>query len=375
MAHFLEHMVFKGGESYATYRDVNNTAERLGAQLNAYTSHDVVAFHVTCRAEAVMEAADLLTDFVGRLPPRRRRARARARRGDPGDRPLRRRAGERGLEAARPRGLRRPPARPRGPRTGRAPAELHPRGHGRLPRAPLGARRAAAPSSPAISPRSTPTRLGELFGRFPNGPIPPERRAGAGLRAPRGRRGARDQPVAPAPATGARRSIPATCASAPRSASTRPCSAARWARACSTRSASSAGSATRSAPPPRPTPTRRTWASPRASTPSKCVEAYRRIVEIVDELAADGPTEEEVERARAYAAGSTVLALEGTDAVARAAAARRSPSARSPRRRRPSPPSTPSPSTRCARSPAGSPARRRWPASGPHRRTTSRRAR
>ena len=30
-----------------------------------------------------------------------------------------------------------------------------------------------------------------------------------------------------------------------------------------------------------------------------------------DELAADGPTEEEVERARAYAAGSTVLALEG----------------------------------------------------------------
>ncbi|MGI8597180.1 MAG: insulinase family protein, partial [Thermoleophilaceae bacterium] len=29
MAHFLEHMVFKGGERYATYRDVNNTAERL----------------------------------------------------------------------------------------------------------------------------------------------------------------------------------------------------------------------------------------------------------------------------------------------------------------------------------------------------------
>src|SRR5215208_438811 len=63
-AHFLEHLVFKGGETFATYRDVNETAERLGAQLNAYTSHDLVAFHVTCRAEAVMEAADLLTDFV-----------------------------------------------------------------------------------------------------------------------------------------------------------------------------------------------------------------------------------------------------------------------------------------------------------------------
>src|ERR687884_2346060 len=64
MAHFLEHLVFKGGERYPTYREVNETAERLGAQLNAYTSHDVVAFHVTCRAEAVMDAADLLTDFV-----------------------------------------------------------------------------------------------------------------------------------------------------------------------------------------------------------------------------------------------------------------------------------------------------------------------
>src|SRR5215210_3660172 len=66
MAHFLEHLVFKGGELYPTYREVNETAERLGAQLNAYTSHDAVAFHVTCRAEAVMDAVDLLTDFVGK---------------------------------------------------------------------------------------------------------------------------------------------------------------------------------------------------------------------------------------------------------------------------------------------------------------------
>ena len=66
MAHFLEHLVFKGGEKFATYRDVNETAERLGAQLNAYTSHDIVAFHITCRSEALMEAADLLTDFVAR---------------------------------------------------------------------------------------------------------------------------------------------------------------------------------------------------------------------------------------------------------------------------------------------------------------------
>ena len=66
MAHFLEHLVFKGGQKYDDYRKVNETAERMGAVLNAYTSHDLVAFHITCRAEVAAEAIDLLTDFVGR---------------------------------------------------------------------------------------------------------------------------------------------------------------------------------------------------------------------------------------------------------------------------------------------------------------------
>ncbi len=66
MAHFLEHLVFKGGESYPTYKHVNETAERLGGVLNAYTSHDLVAFHITVRAESAGPAIDLLSDFVGR---------------------------------------------------------------------------------------------------------------------------------------------------------------------------------------------------------------------------------------------------------------------------------------------------------------------
>jgi predicted Zn-dependent peptidase len=66
MAHFLEHLVFKGGEKYPHYKDVNETAERLGGVLNAYTSHDLVAFHITVRAESAPEAIDLLSDFVGR---------------------------------------------------------------------------------------------------------------------------------------------------------------------------------------------------------------------------------------------------------------------------------------------------------------------
>src|SRR5207249_1744736 len=66
MAHFLEHLVFKGGEKYPTYKHVSETAERLGGVLNAYTSHDLVAFHITVRAESAPEAIDLLSDFVGR---------------------------------------------------------------------------------------------------------------------------------------------------------------------------------------------------------------------------------------------------------------------------------------------------------------------
>src|SRR3954463_1660203 len=66
MAHFLEHLVFKGGEKFDHYKKVNETAERMGGTLNAYTSHDLVAFHITVRAESAPEAVDLLSDFVGR---------------------------------------------------------------------------------------------------------------------------------------------------------------------------------------------------------------------------------------------------------------------------------------------------------------------
>src|SRR6202042_3621224 len=51
IAHFLEPLIFKGGQPYETYRDVNETAERRAAMINAYTSHDLVAFHITSRAE------------------------------------------------------------------------------------------------------------------------------------------------------------------------------------------------------------------------------------------------------------------------------------------------------------------------------------
>jgi predicted Zn-dependent peptidase len=55
---------------------------------------------------------------------------------------------------------------------------------------------------------------------------------------------------------------------------------------------------------------------------SKSIEAFTRMKEIVGELREDGPTDDEIERARAYSAGRRVLAFENTNAVARHAAQR-----------------------------------------------------
>jgi predicted Zn-dependent peptidase len=55
---------------------------------------------------------------------------------------------------------------------------------------------------------------------------------------------------------------------------------------------------------------------------SKLSDAYARMREIVTELREQGPTEAEVERARAYAAGARAIAFENSGAVARYAAQR-----------------------------------------------------
>jgi predicted Zn-dependent peptidase len=52
----------------------------------------------------------------------------------------------------------------------------------------------------------------------------------------------------------------------------------------------------------------------------KMLQAYRRMRDIVTELREEGPTEAEVERARAYAAGARAIAFENTGAIARHAA-------------------------------------------------------
>jgi predicted Zn-dependent peptidase len=318
MAHFLEHLVFKGGEKYSTYRDVNNTAERLGAQLNAYTSHDLVAFHITCRAEALMEAVDLLTDFVAR-------ARIDA---DELDR-------ERGVVVQEINRSNDQPSSIADKLLDQAIYGDHPLGRPVLgPEEHIktfsrdgivafrerqwAPERGGAFLAGDVS-HADDGKLAELFARFPHVPA-----NGGTEPAPAFERRVlvteRDtnqshlrlawQPKIDPTSLRDRAALSVYSTLLGGSMGSRLFDEIREQRglcyAIRAYGWTHADSSTLEV------------ASGLDST--KCLEAYERIKEIVHELAADGPTEEEVDRARAYAAGSTVLALESTNAVARRAA-------------------------------------------------------
>ncbi len=67
MAHFLEHMVFKGSDGLAA-GEFDRRIEALGGSSNAATGFDDVHFHLLIPPEAAAEALDLLLDLV--LRPR-----------------------------------------------------------------------------------------------------------------------------------------------------------------------------------------------------------------------------------------------------------------------------------------------------------------
>ena len=67
MAHFLEHMVFKGSAALPA-GEFDRRIEALGGSSNAATGFDDVHFHVLIPPEATAEALDLLLDLV--LQPR-----------------------------------------------------------------------------------------------------------------------------------------------------------------------------------------------------------------------------------------------------------------------------------------------------------------
>ena len=65
MAHFIEHMSFKGTARRRAWH-VNNYLERVGGSLNAYTNKQETVFHAAVLRSDFRRAADVLTDIVFR---------------------------------------------------------------------------------------------------------------------------------------------------------------------------------------------------------------------------------------------------------------------------------------------------------------------
>jgi predicted Zn-dependent peptidase len=63
MAHFWEHMAFKGTRKRKAFH-VLNRLEVLGGEINAYTTKEKIAFHASVLADHFPKAADLLCDIT-----------------------------------------------------------------------------------------------------------------------------------------------------------------------------------------------------------------------------------------------------------------------------------------------------------------------
>ncbi|MBI3621308.1 MAG: insulinase family protein, partial [Nitrospirae bacterium] len=63
LAHFLEHLCFKG-TARRNARDISEEIDRLGGELNAFTTRENTAFYATVLGEHLPHAVDLLNDLV-----------------------------------------------------------------------------------------------------------------------------------------------------------------------------------------------------------------------------------------------------------------------------------------------------------------------
>jgi predicted Zn-dependent peptidase len=64
IAHFSEHMFFKGTEKRPSARDIAGEIDAIGGQLNAFTGKEYTAYYVRCAAEARDTALDVLVDML-----------------------------------------------------------------------------------------------------------------------------------------------------------------------------------------------------------------------------------------------------------------------------------------------------------------------
>jgi predicted Zn-dependent peptidase len=64
IAHFAEHMFFKGTERRPTARDIAGEVDAIGGEFNAFTSKEYTGFYVKCAAENRDTALDVLVDML-----------------------------------------------------------------------------------------------------------------------------------------------------------------------------------------------------------------------------------------------------------------------------------------------------------------------
>src|SRR3954462_3463035 len=64
IAHFAEHMFFKGTERRATPRDIAGEIDSIGGEFNAFTGKEYTGFYVKCAAEHGPVALDVLGDML-----------------------------------------------------------------------------------------------------------------------------------------------------------------------------------------------------------------------------------------------------------------------------------------------------------------------
>ena len=64
IAHFSEHMFFKGTERRPTARDISKEIDAIGGEFNAFTGKEYTGYYVKCAAESRDVALDVLIDML-----------------------------------------------------------------------------------------------------------------------------------------------------------------------------------------------------------------------------------------------------------------------------------------------------------------------
>ena len=186
IAHFAEHMFFKGTERRPTARDIAGEIDSIGGEFNAFTGKEYTGYYVRCAAADARHGARRPRGHAPQLPLRPGRDRAREGRDRRGDEHVLRHAARLHRRGLRVAPLRRPAARlghhrPQGDGSRRDARDV-PRLHRQVvPAEPDGLRhRRPARRRPAGAARSAPRRPGAAGDGLARAGSPERRRAREG---------------------------------------------------------------------------------------------------------------------------------------------------------------------------------------------------